>query len=253
MLGDLFQIFLYQPLFNLLIFLYNIVPGHDMGVAIIILTLMVRVLLYPLSRKSLESQKALQDLQPKMEELKKKYAQDKERLSKEMIRLYSENKVNPFSSCLPVLIQLPFFIAVFQVFRTGLTNGSFDLLYPFITHPGVLNPVTLGIMDLAKAQPILAVLAGGAQYFQNKMLLVKKQPQVKGSKDESTMAIMNKQMSIMMPALTVFIGFTLPGGLTLYWLVTTLLMFIQQKWLMKDQDKSEKPKEIQKEIQIEAQ
>ncbi len=237
----MFTILFYQPILNLLVFLYDIIPGHDLGVAIILLTIIVKLALWPLSRKSIKSQKALQDLQPKIEEIKKKYANNKEEMGRAMMQLYKENKVNPFSSCLPLLIQLPFFIAIFRVFKDGFTNGSLDLVYPFISRPEFINSVSLGMFDLSQPNKFLAILAGAAQFIQTHMMS-RQQPEIKteGSKDENMMAIMNKQMMYMMPVLTIIIGFTLPGGLALYWLTTTILTIIQQFYIFKKQNQKEK-------------
>jgi YidC/Oxa1 family membrane protein insertase len=230
---ELFNQLLYAPLFNLLVFLYNIIPGNDIGIAIILLTVAIKLILLPLSIKSTKSQKALQDLQPKMEEIKKQYKDKKEEQAKALMELYKSEKVNPLSSCFPLLIQLPFLIAVFQILRNGFKAESLDMVYPFISRPEVLNSVSFGV-DLAENNIVLAVLAGGAQYWQTKMLMHKKQPiKSGGGKDENMASIMNKQMMYMMPVLTVFIGIGLPGGLTLYWLATTLLMVAQQKLMFK--------------------
>ncbi len=228
----MFTVLFYQPILNLLVFLYNIIPGHDLGIAIILLTIVVKLTLWPLSRKSIKSQKVLQDLQPKIEEVKKKYADNKEEMGRAMMQLYKENKVNPFSSCLPLLIQLPFFVAIFRVFKNGFANGSLNLVYPFISRPEFINSISLGIFDLSQPNKILAILAGIAQFIQTHMMS-RQQPEIKseGSKDENMMAIMNKQMMYMMPILTVIIGFTLPGGLALYWLTTTILTIIQQFYI----------------------
>lgn len=228
-MGQLFQVVLYQPILNFLVLIYNFTPGHDIGVAIIVMTVIIKLVLYPFSLKSIKSQKALQDIQPKIEDLKIKYKDQKEKLAQEMMILYKNEKVSPFSSCLPLLIQLPFLFAVFEVFRSGLSNGSLEVLYPFVNNPGNLNPIAFGFWDLSKPQIILAVLAGLAQFWQVKMLNTKK-PEIKssGSKDESMMVIMNKQMMFMMPIMTVFIGASLPGGLSLYWFVTTILTALMQ-------------------------
>ncbi len=237
----MFQTFFYQPILNLLIFLYNIIPGHDLGIAIILLTVIIKLILLPLSKKSIESQKSLQELQPKIEELKKKYKNKKEEMGREMMNLYKEHKVNPFSSCLPLLIQLPFLFAVFRVFRNGFGEEYLALTYPFITRPEMINSLSLGFVELSNPNVYLAILAGAAQFWQAKMMMSKK-PEVKsdGSKDESMAAIMNKQMLYMMPVLTVFIGLTLPGGLSLYWLVTTVLTGVQQKFLFKNKNEGDK-------------
>src|SRR3989339_162268 len=243
----MFEVLFYQPILNLLVFLYNIIPGHDIGVVIIVLTIILKLVLWPLSQQSLKSQKALQTLQPKIEELKKKYADKKDELGKAMMLLYKENKVNPLSSCLPLLIQMPFLFAVFRVFSNGLSNGSLDLVYPFITKPEMINTISFGFINLAERSIPFAILAGLAQFWQSKML-ISKRPEIKTpeAKDEDMASIMNKQMTYFMPIMTVFIGLSFPGGLSLYWLVTTLLTGLQQLYIFKKQ--SEKNKIIEGEV-----
>lgn len=234
MIGNIFNIILYQPLYNLLIFFYNVIPGHDIGVSIIALTVLLRLALYPFSVSALKSQKSLQKLQPKLDALKEKYKNDKDAQAKEMMKLYQDEKVNPFSSCLPVLIQLPIFIAVYQVFKSGLASSGFNMLYPFVANPGIIKPLSIGFLDLSVPSIILALLAGAAQYWQMRMLLVPRPDKglrKDGGKDEDTMAMVNKQMSYTMPAFTVILGIKLPAGLTLYWLVTTLISVLQQ-WIV---------------------
>ena len=116
MIGEIFNQFLYQPLFNVLIFFYNVIPGHDLGVAIILVTLLIRVVLFPLSKKGIKSRKALEELQPKIKEIQNKH-KDKEERARQMMTFYKENKVNPASGCLPLLVQLPIFIALYWVLK----------------------------------------------------------------------------------------------------------------------------------------
>lgn len=236
-MSSIFQVVFYEPILNLLVFLYNIIPGHDIGLAIIVMTIIIKIILLPLSKQSIKSQKALQSLQPKIEELKKKYANQREELGRAMMALYKQEKVNPFSSCLPLLIQLPFLWAVFVVFRDGLSNHALNNIYSFISQPGVINPVSFGLIDLSKPNVVLAVLAGLAQFWQAKMMSTKR-PEVNsaGARDENMMAIMNKQMLYLMPILTVVIGLSFPGGLALYWLVTTVLTAVQQLYLFKKEN-----------------
>lgn len=240
-MSAIFQTVFYQPILNLLIYLYNIVPGNDLGLAIILLTLVIKLVLLPLSRQSIKSQKALQDLQPKIEAIKKKFANKKEEMGRAMLALYKENKVNPLSSCFPLLIQLPFLFAVFRVFRNGFSSDTLALVYSFIARPEVIDNIAFGFLDLSKPNPVLAVLAGAAQYWQTKMLMAKKPAVVSpGAKDENMMSMMNKQMLYFMPAMTVFIGLTFPGGLTLYWLTTTLFTALQQLYMFKKQESDNK-------------
>ncbi len=235
----LFNTIFYQPLFNLLVWFYNVIPGHDIGLAIVLLTILIKLILYPFSLQAIRAQKALAELQPKMEELKVKYKGQKEEMSKAMMALYKEHKVNPLSSCLPVLIQLPFLIAVYQVFIHGLSSQGLENLYSFVANPGHINSVSMGFLDLLKPNIILAVLAGAAQFWQTKMMPRAKPPEkVPGSKDEGMTAMMNKQMLYFMPLITVFIGATLPGGLTFYWFFTTLLTVVQQYFYFKKNNKT---------------
>ena len=240
---QLYTTLLYEPTLNLLVFLYNIVPGNDLGVAIILLTIIIKLILYPFSVKSIKSQRELQKIQPQIAELQKKYKDQKETMSKELMALYRREKINPFSSCFPLLIQLPFLIAVFQVFGSGLSTENLTGLYPFIHNPVQLNHFTLGIFDLSKGNLILAALAGLAQFWQSRMLVTKKPPMnVPGSKDESMTAAMNKQMVYFMPLITVLIGAKLPGGLALYWFFSTLLTIAQQYYMFRKDTKPQLPK-----------
>ncbi|MBF8280899.1 MAG: rane protein insertase, YidC/Oxa1 family, preprotein translocase subunit YidC [Candidatus Magasanikbacteria bacterium] len=228
----LFTTILLQPILNLLVGLYHYIP--DIGVAIIIVTVVIRLILHPLSKKSIVQQRAMQALQPKLTELKEKYKDDKQKQAAEMMALYKENKVSPFSSCLPLLIQLPILLALYWALEKGLVKQSFDLLYNFVPNPGSIKTLAFGFLDLAKPNIAIAVLAGAAQFIQAKMLMVKQTPPpVNGAKDENMMNMMNKQMLYMMPAMTVFIGIGIQGGLTLYWLVTTIFTVAQQWWLFR--------------------
>jgi len=227
-----FKVILYQPLLNLLVFFYNVIPGHNLGVAIILLTLVIKIILLPFSLQSVKAQKSFKELQPKLNEIKEKYANQKEKQAQAMLSLYKEHKVSPFSSCLPLLIQLPVLIVVFQVFRVGLTDASLPI-YSFLFNPGILNITAFGFLNLSQASPFLAFVTAVLQYWQMQALSTKqvdkKMVLEKGAKDENMMAMMNKQMKFMMPILTFFIGFTMPSGLMLYWLVSLLFSVGEQK------------------------
>lgn len=240
-MSQLFFTLLYQPIFNALVLLYNVVPGNDLGVAIVLLTVALKLVLQPLTVKSLRSQRELQRIQPQVAALQKQYKGKQAELSAALMTLYKSEKVNPMSSCLPLLLQLPILIAIYQVFAAGLSKPIADgVLYPLVHNPGTLNHFTLGSFDLLVASPFLAVLAGLAQFWQTKMMVTKRPPvAVPGSKDEDMAAVMNKQMVYVMPAMTVVIGLSLPSGLSLYWLVTTLLTVLQQRLFFRKHDASQ--------------
>lgn len=239
-----FRVFLADPMYNLLVWLYDMVSFQDIGIALIILTVLIKAILWPLTGKSLRGQRAMQGLQPKIEEIKKKYKDDKETMSKEMMALYKEEKVNPASSCLPLLIQLPILIALYQVLLSGLSNSHQYKLYSFIQDPGLIDPMFLGLIDLSQPAIFIAVLAGIAQYFQARMLQQRRPPadlrKKEGAKDEDMMATMNKSMLYFMPAMTIVLGATFPGGLALYWFVVTLLSIFQQHMVFRGLQKTEK-------------
>lgn len=233
----LYQVICYQPVLNILVFIYSHV--FDLGVAIILLTVVIKLALWPLSQKAIKSQAELQEIQPKIDELKKKYADNKTALGQATMDLYKEHKINPLSSCLPLLIQLPFFFAVFTVLKTGL-HQDLGLVYSFLTKPETFNTLSFGFMDLSKPAIYLAVLAGLAQFIQSKMMLAKQKKAninqktvEKGSVEESMSNIMNKQMTYILPIMTIVIGASLPGGLTLYWFVFTVITVLQQFIVLK--------------------
>ncbi len=242
MISFLFGETVYRPIYNFLIFVYNLIPLHDFGVAIIIVTLVLKFLLIPLSKKQIQSQKKMQEMQPKIKEIQEKHKNDKEKQSRALMEFYKTNKTNPFSGCLPTIFQLIFLIAIYQVLfnisNAGLLVDPKEL-YSFIPNPGQINQYFLGIIDLSKTinlsqidikvipQIILIVLAALAQYVQIKMMTPKTVVQNKNSQPDMSQ-IMSKQMMYLGPLLTLFIGIKFPAGLALYWLVSTIFAIIQQ-------------------------
>jgi YidC/Oxa1 family membrane protein insertase len=242
-LSNFFYIILYQPLFNLLVLLYNYIPGHDFGIAIIFLTLIIRVILFPVSVKAVHSQRSLQKLQPKILELQKKYKDDKEKQAKETLNLYKTEKINPFSGLLLALIQLPILIALYQVFWNGLKSNELSVLYGFILNPGQINPLFIHLIDLSKPSIVFAILAGLVQYFQTKMLIPQNSPKKDKKDTEVDFAqIMQKQMLYFFPVFTVIILISLPSALGLYWTVSGLFSIVQQYLIVKKNDKLEQIK-----------
>ncbi len=228
-MGNIFFTILYQPLYNLLVLLFNLIPGGGLGLAIIIMTVSIKGILFPLTYKSMKSQKDMQEIQPKIAEIKAKYKDDKETQAKELMSVYKNNKVNPFASCLPTIIQLVIFITLYQVLRNGLGTIDAANLYSFVYNPGEMGHWFLGI-DLGKVSIPLAVISAIAQYFQAKQMVGARPPkevrQTSAAMDEDMTATMNRMTVIMLPLMTLLIGVTtLPGGLTLYILISTIVTF----------------------------
>lgn len=235
-MSTLFHAFIYNPLYNALVFFYDALPVKDFGLAIVITTVLIKVIFYGLSKKQIESQKKMQEIQPKIKALQEQYKDDKEKQTRAIMECYKENKVNPFAGCLPLIIQLVFFIAFYRVI-ISFTQHNFQVeganLYSFVTNPGAVTALGFGFIDLVKAAPWLGALAALAQYFQTKMILPPTPPQKKEGEKldiaQDMAQMMGKQMLYLGPAMIFFFSFQFPAALSLYWLVSTLLSWGQQK------------------------
>ncbi len=223
---------LYRPLLNLLVGITNVLPGHEIGGAIILLTLLVRIILLPLSvhqaRKAQDNQEKMQKLQGQLKDVRKKFKDDKAKQAEETMRLYRQAGVNPASGCLPLLIQLPVLIALYRVFFVGLTSDSYRLLYPFVDQPNGIEAFFLSI-NLTQPSVLLGAIAGAAQFVQMKWLAPAPAAQPSTNEDATAMmASMQKIMMYIFPAMTVFISLQLPAALALYWATSTIFGILQQ-------------------------
>lgn len=227
----IFNLIFYQPLLNILILFYQYLPGQDFGLAIILLTILIRILFYPLTTKAIKSQKTLEDFQKKFQEIQKEYKDDKERQTREMMALYQKEKINPFSGLLPLIIQLPILLALYQVFRKGLQVGEMANVYSFFPRPSQIDPYFFGILDLTRPYLIFAILAGISQFFQTKMIT----PKTGRTKTQLTQfsEMIQKQTLYFFPIFTILILWRLPAAISLYWLTTTLFSIIQQYLIFK--------------------
>jgi len=230
-LVNIFDVFLYRPIFNFLVLVYDYFPLQDFGLSIIIVTVVIRAILYLPSVKALRSQVAMQKLQPQISEIQKKYKNDKEKQAQETLELYKKEKINPFSGLFLILIQLPILIALYRVFGYGLDPKELLNLYSFIPNPEHINPMFFKLVDLSNPNIIFAVLAGLTQFFQTKMLLPKINKDQKKNNDVSSMV--QKQMVYLFPFITIAILFKLPSALGLYWTASGIFSIAQQYIIMK--------------------
>ncbi len=233
----MFNTLLVQPLFNILAIIYAYLPGHDFGVAIIIFTILVRLALWPLVNKQLHSQRALQELQPEIARIRTEAKGDKTLEGKLTMELYKEKEINPFASFLPLLIQLPIFLALFVVLKDLVKPGEIEkLAYPFVAslpaiqevikQGGAFHPTLLGLIDLAKPSLILAAIAGALQFIQTKQLLPKHNA-------SDSAAQVTKGMTYIFPFVTFFVGLSLPGALALYWGAGSAMAILQQTLVLR--------------------
>ncbi len=229
-MAQFFYIFVYQPLFNLLIFFYNTVPLLDLGVAVILLTAVIKLILHPLGIKAARSQKEMEVIQPEIKKIQEKYKEDKEGQAKKIMELYKEKKVNPFAGMLPLLIQLPILISLFQIFKRGIEAEEMKHLYQFVNPPEIINYTFLGIVDLSSPNIVLAIMAGLGQYLQMKMMMSKKK---EGEKQDTAKAIQS-QMIFFLPGFTFIILLGMPSVVGLYWVVTVIFSIFQQYIIKKE-------------------
>src|SRR3989339_677842 len=227
MLANIWNTILYQPLINALVFLVSIVPGGDVGIAVIILTILVKLILFPLSQKSIESQAEMSILTPELNKIKGS-GTSKEEQAKQTFELYKKHKVNPFSGCLLVLIQIPIIFALYYVFYKGI-NFQSGLLYSFVHVPEHANMIFLGILDISQKSLVLAILAGVSQYFQAHFM---PKPAVvsKGatSFQENFTKSMHTQMKYIFPFIVAFIAYRVSGAVALYWVASNIFSIGQQ-------------------------
>jgi YidC/Oxa1 family membrane protein insertase len=200
----------------------NVFPNY--GVAIILLTIVVKVIFYPLTKKQFEAMKVNQMMQPKLKELQEKYKKQPEILQKKMVEMWKDHKVNPLSGCLPMLVQLPFFIAIFMTMQ----SPAFKTL---IAQPGInpgLFPFWLPNLGLADVTFILPIIIAISTYWSQKSM---------------PMDANQAKIFMFMPILMFVISWKMPSGVLLYWAVSTILSTVQQMWIMKKID--EKPAHAQ--------
>ena len=221
----LYNEILWRPLFNGLVFVYNILPWKDLGLAIVIFTVIIRIILTPLLLKARRSQQEMSFLQPEIKKIQEKHKGNKEVQSKAMMELYAKYKVNPFSGCLVIIIQLPILIALFQVFRKGFGEVRAEDIYSFVQNPGTLHSLSLGFLDLSKGNIYLGVIAAITQYFQTKMTI----DQSAGAVPQQGFAKSLQWQSLyFFPVLILLWSYTLPSALTLYWTVLNILGIVQE-------------------------
>jgi len=222
-----------QPLYNLLIIFYNYL-GSDMGIAIIAFTVLIRLIFRPSQAKALKSQKELSELQPEIDAIRKKYKDNPQKQSQEMLSLYRTKKISPFSSCLPLLIQFPILIAIYSIFQKNLNKESLSWLYGFISRPDNINVNFFGLVDLSQPEKIFfPIIAGITQFIlawltQKNIKTQKKDNSNKKDQMFDIQSMLSKQMIYFFPIMIVIISMSLPSALVLYWVITNIFMIVQQ-------------------------
>ncbi|MBI4119760.1 MAG: YidC/Oxa1 family membrane protein insertase [Parcubacteria group bacterium] len=217
----MFHTFLYRPIFNALVILYDYVAFQDLGVAIVLLTIAVRIILFPLFHTSTRQQLVLQRLQPHIKKIQNDHKDDREKQAKALMALYKEHRVNPFSGILLLIVQLPILIALYRVFLNDFSPAAFSDLYSFIAPPSNINHFFLKLIDLSQRSILMVGLAAAVQYVQGKLTLTEQSEKIA------------KQMVLMGPLFTVVVLAYLPSAAALYWLVSSIFSILQQLIIMR--------------------
>jgi YidC/Oxa1 family membrane protein insertase len=265
---SLFTLIIVQPIFNLLVLIYNLIPGHNFGLAIIVFTIIVRLLLWPLVKKQLHQAKVMRKVQPELKRIKKAAKGDRQKESMMMMELYKERGINPFGSLGVLILQIPILIGLYSGLRRVVDDPHqlVSFAYPWIQNFGWMQQLShnihlfdgtlVGIVDLTRSAigkegtywPAMLIVVGSAviQYYQSKQLM----PTDKNAKslrqilksagagekaDQSEMnAAMGRNMRFFIPAMIFFFTVGLPSALSLYWLVGGLVAFIQQSIVLRE-------------------
>jgi YidC/Oxa1 family membrane protein insertase len=229
--------FFFDPIYNGLVFFIDTIPGGDVGLAIIAITLVVKLILLPLSAKAARMQRVMREIEPKMVEIKEKHKNNREELARATMAAYKEAGINPFSGIFLMFIQIPIVIALyFSVYSGGgvsLPNINVDLLYSFIPSPETIDMIFLGVVDIAAKSLPLAFLAGLTQFIHAHFSLPKPEPRKEGVADMKAdfMRSMNMNMRYVLPVIIGFVAYTLSASVALYFTVSNLFAIAQEFFL----------------------
>lgn len=241
----LWHTFFYDPIYNALILFIDVIPGGDIGLAIVATVVVVKMVLLPVSIRAAKTQKVMREIDPKLKALREEHKDDREAQAKAMMEVYRDAGLNPFASFFLILLQIPLFIALYfsvlSLLNTddaGVTSTMFDptLLYSYIPVPEVASTMMLGFIDVAARSLPLALLAGITMYFQMKLTLPVLTPRDKDAAPdlkEDFMRNMQVQMKYVMPVLIVVIAYTFAATVALYFVVSNLTAIAQEYWVRK--------------------
>ncbi len=229
----LYHTIVYQPLYNGLIFLLSISPVIDTGIAVIILTIVVKIVLFPLSKKFIATQMVMKEVQPLIDSIKAKY-KDRQEQARKIMDVYKDKKVNPFSGFLLILVQIPILFALYSVFNSGLPAIKLEDLYSFISAPSEVSMMFLGWFDVSEHKNIiLALLVALTQFFQARFMIAGQKPAAGGAPSAATdfARSMNVQMQYVLPIFIGVISYNLSGALAIYWITSNLFAIGQEIYM----------------------
>lgn len=243
MIGKLFHSLLYVPIYNLLIFFVDIIPSGDVGVAVILVTIVVKLILAPFSISAMKTQRRMKFIEPQMKEMREKYKGDREKLALETMSLYKNNGIKPFSSIFATFLQLPVIIALYLVFRhEHLLSPNTSLIYHFVSLPIHISPLFLGIFPTTTHTIILAIIAAAFQFLQAYITIPVPVKDTNASSTEEFARAMSLQSRFILPLIIGVVAYT-AGALALYFITSSIVGIIQEYFVRHQLRHLDQPKQ----------
>jgi YidC/Oxa1 family membrane protein insertase len=231
----MFHTIFYEPVYNLVALVITILPLHDIGATIIVVTLIVKLILLPINISSLRTQYLMKKIEPEMKEIKELQKKDPQASAQKMVAMYKREKINPFSSIFGMILQIPIFFAMYFVFSKGLFDDK-SSRYSFVTFPESLHTIAFGIFDVTQKNIAIAILAGASSYFLARrqtetMSVVPKKKGEEESLQDHLMKSMKVQLLYVVPIIVLVSGAALPSALALYWTVSNIVSYGQDVYV----------------------
>lgn len=240
MFSTIWHTIFFDPVYNSLIFFVDIIPGGDVGLAIIATVLLVKTILLPLSIKAAKTQRIMKEIEPQLTEIKEKYKDDRQQQAQEMMGVYREAGMNPLASIGLIFLQIPIIIALYFAVSSGggvpLPEINTALLYSFVTVPVDVTMNFLGMIDITERSAWLALGAGVTQFIYVHLSMPKLAPKKEGAEPnfkDDFMRNMQTQMKYVMPVLIAVVAYSISAAIALYFLVSNLTMIVQEFWVRK--------------------
>lgn len=213
----------------------DVLPWIDAGVAVILFTFIVKLILFPLSLQSVLTQLKMKQIEPEMASIREKYKDNRDALAKETLAAYKRNKIHPFAGIILLLIQFPIIVALYRIFyKGGLLVANKELLYSFVHVPLHTKALFLGLIDITSKSIVLALLAAISQFFQAWLMVPPPKPRQDGAANsfsEDLARSMSMQMRYFFPILVFFIAYNISSAISLYWITSNLFMIGQEIYI----------------------
>ena len=233
-MSAIYHLIIFNPLYNILVLLFWVLPWADAGLAVVALTIIVRLIIYPLSKKAILTQVSMAQIAPDLQIIKEKYKNNQEEQARKTLALYKEKGVNPFSGLFVIIIQIPIILALYRIFlHAGFPTVDTSILYAFVKVPEYINTTFLGLIDITGKSVVLALFAALTTFIQLKISLGSQKPPKGNSFGDNLTRSMQVQMKYFFPILVFFIAYKISGVIALYWLTTNIFSIGQELYVRK--------------------